>query len=156
MAALRPVLRDSQDGWKSKSRGLTAQGQVSAPCTPTEPALANQVQQTSLNFFGTQLQLLSQRHGNRGHVLAHRTPGSCGCSCLGRESEGQRRNLRKMACSCEDRTHQCPRASAVSPRTGGATLWGWRLPLSLGPHSYAGTVIVTRPQRVAGSRDWGT
>lgn len=33
--------------------------------------------------------------------------------------------------ACEDRTHPWPRASAVSPLTGGETLWGWRLPLSL-------------------------
>lgn len=43
---------------KSKSSGITFQGQVYTPCKPAMPILANHVNPSSLNFFWTQLQLL--------------------------------------------------------------------------------------------------
>lgn len=74
---------DSQDGCKSRSRGITTQSQVSAPCTPTQPASANQDQQTSLSFSGTSCSYFPRRHGG---VLAPERLGPEGCSSPGRES----------------------------------------------------------------------
>ena len=45
-------------GGKSKSCGMTDQGQVSTPRTPAGPALVNRVNPRSLDFIQAQMQLL--------------------------------------------------------------------------------------------------
>lgn len=112
---------------KSKSRGITLQGQVYTPCKPPMPILAKHVNPSSLNFFWTQPTTATFPRGMENVCTgqAHRRGfiNTCLSLLVGEslieeeqlgESQRQRLDLRKMVRFSPHRSERPTRADHTS------------------------------------------